>query len=47
MWTPGKLVKFTVVLYKQPSNMYSHKNALRAPKYEDGKGNAKSERYKK
>jgi len=25
--------------------MYGHKNALRAPKNEDGNGNAKSERY--
>jgi len=47
MWTSRKLVKFRVVLYKQPSNTYSHKNALRAPKDEDGNDNAKSERYTK
>ena len=32
MWTPGKLVKFRVLLYEQPSNMYGHKNALTQPK---------------
>jgi hypothetical protein len=47
MWTPGNLVKFRVVLYKQPSKMYGQKNALRTPKNDDGNGNAKSERYTK
>jgi hypothetical protein len=47
MWIPGKLVKFIVVVYKPPSNMYSHKNALKAPKNEDGNASAKSEGYTK